>query len=307
MHRLSLIFFCIIIGHSSAFAQEEKEIVQIQPTIMVIPYTKQGEDVRTILEADISRRVAVSKVKEGFDNRGFTTVDFVAKLKATDLDATYTSGDLSDVKSQLIEASGADIYVEVEAYKEESSSGNSARIILRAYDAFTGRALGDKTGASPKIYTDDYSRLVEKALSRREGDTQVEMVEDFLNVMQEKFTDIIENGRPIKVIFTLDQNATYDFDTETSNGELLSDVIHFWVEENAYKNNFRPPGMSDIRLTYDEVRIPLRDERGRNFTPNRFAGQLRNFCQKQSLADAPGTRLEVDRDVRGGVIYISFK
>ena len=33
-------------------------------------------------ENDENKRIAITKIKEGFDSRGFTTVDFVAKLKA---------------------------------------------------------------------------------------------------------------------------------------------------------------------------------------------------------------------------------
>ena len=35
-----------------------------QQKIMVIPYTKEGEDIRTILEEDVIRRIAITKIKE---------------------------------------------------------------------------------------------------------------------------------------------------------------------------------------------------------------------------------------------------
>ena len=46
------------------------QVLTVQPKIMVIPYTKEGEDLRTILEADVSRRIAITKIKEAFDSRG---------------------------------------------------------------------------------------------------------------------------------------------------------------------------------------------------------------------------------------------
>ena len=54
----------------------------VQPKIMVIPYTKEGEDIRTVLEADENKRIVLTKIKEAFDERGVTTIDFIAKLKA---------------------------------------------------------------------------------------------------------------------------------------------------------------------------------------------------------------------------------
>ena len=59
----------------------------VQPKIMVIPYTSEGEDIRTILEADENKRIILTKIKEAFDSRGYTTIDFMAKLKATETEA----------------------------------------------------------------------------------------------------------------------------------------------------------------------------------------------------------------------------
>ena len=52
------------------------QVVSVQPKIMVIPYTKEGEDLRIVLENDENKRIAIAKIKEAFDSRGFTTVDF---------------------------------------------------------------------------------------------------------------------------------------------------------------------------------------------------------------------------------------
>lgn len=46
---------------------------------MVIPYTMQGEDIRTVLENDVNKRIALTKIKEAFDQRGYTTVDFLPR------------------------------------------------------------------------------------------------------------------------------------------------------------------------------------------------------------------------------------
>ena len=70
----------------------------VQPKIMVIPFTKQGEDIRAILEQDVNKRIAITKIKEAFDARGFTTVDFVAKLKAAKDNNVFTSENQTDIK-----------------------------------------------------------------------------------------------------------------------------------------------------------------------------------------------------------------
>lgn len=280
----------------------------IQPSIIVIPFATDSQDVRTVYEENIATRIAVSKVKEGFDNRGFTTVDFLATLKILNTDEVFTMGDLSDVKSTIIENSRADIYVEVDAEEISGTGGaTQAVVILRAYDAFTGRALGDKTGSSPESRA-DYTRLIERALSSTAGGygEEVDLVEDFLNVLQEKFTDIIENGRPIRLIFTLSTNAMIDFDSEASTGELLFDEIDFWLEENAYNSNYSDPRINNLRMVIDEVRIPMKTDRGRNYRPSRFARDIRRFLADLNFPDNGGG-ISVDSDIRGGTIYISIQ
>ena len=82
------ILFTILIALSTAYAFAQ---MTSQPKIMVIPYTKQGEDIRTILEADQNKRVVLTKIKEAFDERGFSTIDFIAKLKAIESGNTFNS------------------------------------------------------------------------------------------------------------------------------------------------------------------------------------------------------------------------
>ena len=79
MIRLLFLFLLLSIAdigyvHSQQELQQPKqpEVKTIQPRIMVIPYTKEGEDIRTVLEDDINKRIALSRIKEAFDRRGFT-------------------------------------------------------------------------------------------------------------------------------------------------------------------------------------------------------------------------------------------
>ena len=140
------------------------QVVSVQPKIMVIPYTKEGEDLRIVLENDENKRIAIAKIKEAFDSRGFTTVDFVAKLKAAKDNNVFTSDNQTDIKSQIIQMSGADVYVQAEVIVEKGLSGNSVKLILTAYEASTGNSLSNKVGESGKFYTEDFNKLASKRL-----------------------------------------------------------------------------------------------------------------------------------------------
>ena len=191
MKKIFFTLFMVIINFSLAFAQ----VATVQPKIMVIPYTKQGEDISQVLESDVNKRIVLTKIREAFDNRGFTTVDFAAKLKSLSRTEGLSINNSSDLKSMIIQQSGADIYVEAEMDVLFSQSGNSVKIIVTAYDISTGVSISNKVGDSGKFYTNDIGKLGTKAI---EG-----IADEFLDVMQGKFTDIINNGKSIIVDFGL--------------------------------------------------------------------------------------------------------
>lgn len=102
----------------------------------------------------------------------------MAKLKAAKDNNIFTSENQSDIKSQIIDMSGADVYVQSEVIVEKGQSGNSVKLILTAYEASTGNSLSNKVGESGKFYTDDFNKLASKAVEN--------CIEDFLNTIQEK-------------------------------------------------------------------------------------------------------------------------
>lgn len=290
MNRL---LFTVLFSFIGFFAVKAQEVETVQPKIMVIPFTKAGEDIRTILENDVNKRITLAKIKEAFDSRGFNTIDFTARLKAISQNTVFNSDNQSDLKSQLIEMSGADIYVEAEMDILLSSSGNLVKVIISAYDISTGASLANKVGESGKFYTDDIGKLASKAIET--------CAEDFLNTIQLKFNDIVENGRSLMIHFGFDQNSSYSMSSEVGEqGLLLSDEIELWMEENAYKSNYHIQGTTDKQMIFDDVRIPLKDpNNGTNYNANKFALGIFKFMR--------GLGLQIQRDIKGSTIYITIK
>lgn len=286
--------FIVTISCFYASAQNNPQQANtVQPKIIVIPYTKEGEDIRTILEEDVNRRIAITKIKEGFDNRGFTTVDFTAKLKAAKDNNILTSESQSDIKSQIIQMSGADIYVQAEVNAVRGNNGSSVTLVLTAYEASTGNSLSNKIGESGKFYTDDFNKLASKAVES--------CVVDFLNVMQIKFTDIVNNGKSVIIDISFDANSTYKMSSEIGADKLpLSDQIEMWMEKNAFKNNYHIQGTTALKMIFDDVKIPLKDPaNGNNYNPNKFALEIFKFFK--------GIGLQPTKDIKGSTIFITIK
>lgn len=278
---------------SQQYPQQQPEVKTIQPRIMVIPYTKEGEDIRTVLEDDINKRIALSKIKEAFDKRGFTTVDFTSRLKAAMGNAVFSGANKSDVKAQIIQMSGADIYVEAEIdLSKNAYSAKKAKVLLQAYESTSGNSLANIIGES-KLISDDMGLLVSKAV---EGS-----IEEFLNTMQTKFTDIVNDGKTILVTIGFDANSEYDLSSLIGvDGLPLSDVIEVWMSENAYKNYYHLQGVSDTEMLFDDVRIPLRDPvTNANYTLNRFALSFYQYLRALGL--------NVKRDVKGNTLFVTIQ
>lgn len=291
--RRYILLLLLLLFVSIAKVTAQTTTATVQPKIMVIPYTKEGEDLRTILEDDVNKRITLAKIREAFDNRGFTTLDFTARLKAISQNAVFTSDYQIDLKSQLIEMSGADIYVEAEMDVLMSATGNSVKVIVTAYDVSTGASLANKVGDSGKFYTDDIGKLASKSIGQ--------CAEEFLNTIQMKFSDIVENGRSVIINFGFDQNSSYSMSSEVGiQGLQLSDELELWMENNAYKNNYHIQGTTDKQMIFDDVRIPLKDPKtGNNYNTNKFTLEIFKFMRKLGL--------QIQRDIKGTTIYITIK
>jgi len=290
---LALMGFCGAKAQISA-TNSGSQVTTVQPKIMVIPFTKEGEDIRTILEEDVNRRIAITKIKEGFDSRGFSTVDFVAKLKSVKDNSAFTSESQTDIKSQIIQMSGADVYVLAEViYPLNTSTGNYININLSSFEISTGISLSSKFGQSGKFYTDDIGKLTSKAVES--------CIADFLNTMQNKFTDIVNNGKSVNIDISFATGSQYLMSSEIgSDGLPLSDQLEMWMEKNAFKNNYHIQGTTDIKMIFDDVKIPLKDQAtGNNYNPNKFALEIFKFFK--------GIGLQPSKDIKGNTIYITIK
>lgn len=268
----------------------------VQPKIMVIPYTKEGEDIRTVLEADENKRIVLTKIKEAFDERGVTTIDFIAKLKAMESGNVFNLDNKQDAKSLIIDMSGADIYVEAEiicqqGYVSGKEEGR-VKVVVTAYETATGASLANKVGESGTFYTSDIGKLGMKAISS--------CADEFLRVMQTKFSDIAENGRSLMLQIGFEENSQYTMESEVGNqGFQLQDEIELWVEDHSFNGNYHLQGVSPMKMVFDDIKLPLTDETGKNYSTSKFGMEILRFFRSLNI--------QVSRSNRGNTLYITIK
>jgi len=184
-------------------------------------------------------------------------------------------GSQTDIFTNVIRSSGADIYVEAKVDYMPSSSGNSITLVLTAFEISTGNSLSNAVGRSGKYYTDQIDKLSQMAVEN--------CISDFLNTMQEKFTQIVNDGRSIIVEINLSKDTKITFDS-VYKGLPLSDLLEQWFEKNSYKNNYHIQGVEEIQMVLDDVKIPLKDPlTGLNYNPNKFSAALFQYFQELGI------------------------
>lgn len=295
MKRILALLLCLYVM-SYVMAQDLTSQVAPLPTsrpkIMVIPYTAEGEDIRNVLENDVNKRIALTKIKEAFDQRGYTTVDFFAKLKALSKSTALGNTQQQDLKTMIVQQSGADVYVEAETNLLQSPTGNASKVILSGYETSTANSLANAVCESGKFYTDDYGKLTSRAVETG--------MDRFLNTMQEKLMDIAANGQSISVTIGIDETSTHSMSQEVgSDGLALSDALELWIEENAYKGSYHIQGTTDKQMLFDDIRIPLKDENGRTYNINKFGLKLLAFFRNHGM--------KIERIVSNNMLIITIK
>ena len=250
------------------------------------------------MEEDPNKRIVLSKIKEAFDERGFSTIDFVARLRAANTADIMNMNSQADIKSAIIDMSGADIYVEADiiclqqVVASQQKPETRVRINITAYDIATGASLANKIGESGPFYTEDVGKLAIKAISS--------VADDFLQVMQRKFTDIAEQGRSIIMYINFDENSAYTMESEVGgHGLMLQDEIELWVDATCYNNNYHIQGVTPLNMVFDDIKLPLVDNNGTTYTASKYSMEILKFFRSLGLT--------VSRSLRGNTLYITVK
>lgn len=288
MKKNILLVLCLFLS-SVAFGQ----VNTVQPSIMVVPFVPEGVDIRKALDVSNDKRQVIAQISGAFADKGFATKDFYANFKSVSANSAFEDDVQTDLKSQIIQSSGADIFVEADININLQNDGNSVRVIIKACESSTSKVLASKIGDSGRFYTTDIGKLGAKAVAKA--------MDGFLTTMQQSFDDIVINGRSIVVNVSFSEMSDYDTTTEVGDsGNELRDVLEEWMEKNSYKNYYHIQGTTAKKMIFDDVRIPLKDPAsGKNYNINKFSKSLANFLK--------GFGMSVSRDMNGGTLYLKVK
>ncbi len=247
----------------------------VLPTIIVVPF-KNPEDpsYASILQNDYDRRVAVNAVQKGFEQKNITTVDLLGKINAVNrveqYDKNAGAGQSSD--RLLLQQSGADVYVEVDIFKDIQQAGSRVNLTLKAFETASGTIIATQLATTNRRYQTIATDVLCDYVVRDNIDAFLE--------------NIINNFAPAKGIrvslsVSIDGNATRTMnDPAGKKGYSLSNIIRQWVRKNAYEGKFHMQGMVDDNMTFDYINIPPLDEDGLRMDAAQFSFLFESYLKE---------------------------
>lgn len=260
--------------HYDEMMAEQPEIKLPNPTIIVVPYKKEGESYQAILENDYDKRIAVSAVQRGFEDCGIKTIDLQARLDRAKRNAQYeeNAGTAESNDKQLLESSGADVYVTVDLLKDVTDEDARVSLIMKAYETASGTIWASQDGWTNRFRTNDTDILCSYAVK--------DNLPGFLEQIIDNFT------RPTRASLQISLSGmSYNSmsDARGDDGRRVMDVIQDWLDRNSEKGEYHLQGIVDEKAIFDYVILPLQDENGYKMTPDKFAGRLRTALEEQGV------------------------
>ena len=253
-------------GGKEAEQKAEKEAKRLvpKPKIMVVPFRKDGEDYKAILENDRDLRAAVSEVQKGFEALDIETESILSSHNSNNRRAQYEESvdAASSNLKQLLLSADADVYVVVDLEKNISASGSSVSVILTAYETATDNIWATENSWTNRFNTTNITALCSYA------------VRDYLPSFLEQIVKNYNEPSSIVIQFSVKNGSMVSMRDRCSNGRRLSDLIQEWLDDNAHDGEYHVQGIVDESAVFDDVLIPKADEKGKKMNAEKFGSRL---------------------------------
>jgi len=247
-------------------------------------FDNQGTDVKVpnyqqAFQEDTELGQVISKVGGVLTSLGYSLKDAEQEIKSLNVKqaednvtASKTSGanlveSPLDILKRRIKS---DIIIQIWWKLNREANGRSASFTLEAFDAYTNKRIATSTGTT-KPSAEAIPVLLENAVKHN--------IKAFDSQMAEWFADQQRNGREISLTVRCWDSWDKDLETEY-DGEELTDCIQSWLHKNCVNGSYNLSDGTESFAQFEQVRIPLLDEKGKAVDARAFATQLRKHLQQ---------------------------
>jgi len=255
---------------------------------MVIPRTIEA-DLFVAGEYKLSdtQRKIISSLKNKLEDNDYSTIGFESILKKIYEDKLINEGTKTDIKSMILESSGADFYVEFDVF-DSKECVQTLEFKIRNY------ATGEDVASDIKNLNtcgtpEDYKKFAGDLLNAGS-----------LEKIDKEFNSLQKEGRKISLNFVLSSNSNIDF-TSITNGIRLEEHIENCIQILSFNGNYKSSGSVSNRISFPEVSIsPINEITGQNYSANAFAIDILKYLKEQA-------NVECEKTVIGSNINITIK
>jgi hypothetical protein len=282
--NITILLFVIVISTIGKVEVQAQDKQVAQPTVMVVPYVDKGNMKGTFEEAlqEPSQRLAISIAEEEFIANGLKTLSFQNLLNNERKSAAFAAGDggdnaaKEDIRDVISRNSGADIRIELDLTASgDASKGNfKVKQTLRAIDPFTSEQLSLTSAESGPFSFNDTAKIARKALK--------EKIRGFIDLMQQSFTDRVNNGRDFVVEVIIDQSSGLTMSSMLGDSEL-GDLLYDYFDAQAFKGNLSEPRKETVGFFIDRFKVPIRDENGNPYRLSKLERGLKSMLKAKQV------------------------
>ena len=268
-----------------------------KPTLMILPsdnwceqryfmtdFDNQGTkqkvpNYKQAFQEDTEIGQVISKIGSLMIDRGFPLKDAEQELKAIEqraaednMTTSTTSGaGLSESPlDKLKNRAKADIVIQIWWKVSKTEQGKVISFVLEAFDAYTNKRIAASTGNGTPNNTDIVPVLLQNAILAN--------IDTFAAQLQAHFDDMFTNGREVRL--TIKKWNSWDKDLETEiDGDEITDHITKWMDENTVKGRFNKTDASESIIRFEQVRIPLYDDKNKALDARDFGKKLQKFLK----------------------------
>ncbi len=289
-----LIFVTSLLVAVSAMAESHAT----KPTLMVVPsdawcsengyvqdFDNQGTveripDYKRALQSDQNLMLAISKINDMMADRGFPLKDLESNLKSianrtAEMNMTTSKSGSTIAQSpldMLKNTAKADIIIQLGWSVSENGPKKTLTYILRGLDSYTDKQIAGASGSGAPSLSSEVPVLLEEAV--------VDKMDEFTGRLEEYFNDLFDNGREgIFEVRVFDNGSGLDLESEFGGTEL-SEIIDDWMHQNTVEHRYSQSESSENYMLFEQVRMPLMDEKGKAMTAKVFADNLRKYLKQ---------------------------
>lgn len=279
---IGLLFTVIVFGQAK------------KPTLMILPsdnwctqryfmteFDNQGTkqsvpNYKQAFQEDTELGQVISKIGALMIDKGFPLKDAEQELKAIEtrnaednMTTSKTSGSsISESPLDILKKRAkADIIIQIWWKVNKVDDQKSVSFILEAFDAYTSKRIASSTGNGTPS-NEIIPVQLEKAILAN--------IDPFAGQLQSHFEDMFTNGREIMLTIKIWDSWENDLETEF-DGEELTDIIDDWMAKNTVSGRYNMTDATENIIRFEQVRIPIYDDRDRAIDARGFAKELRKF------------------------------